>query len=105
MTFPLQSVYNWYRKLVAHPKYRWWVIAGTLVYLLDPFDFMPDMIPLVGQIDDAVLVTLVATELTQVVRDRLQASKNQASKNQPTAQATATASPAIAIDTTAVAVK
>lgn len=104
MTFPLQSVYSWYRKLVAHPKYRWWVIAGTLVYLLDPFDFMPDMIPLIGQIDDAVLVTLVATELTQVVRDRLQASK-QASKNQANAAPVEQAQAAPPINVAAVAVK
>ncbi len=91
MTFPLQSVYNWYRKLVAHPKYRWWMIAGTLIYLLDPFDFMPDMIPLVGQLDDAVLVTLMVTELTQVVRDRLQASK--VSKEQSPPATTAISAP------------
>jgi uncharacterized membrane protein YkvA (DUF1232 family) len=69
-TFPLESLYNWYRNLVSNPKYRWWVIAGTLVYLLSPFDIAPDFIPFIGQIDDAIVVTLLVTELAQVLRDR-----------------------------------
>jgi len=69
-TFPLESIYNWYRNLVANPKYRWWVIGGTLVYLLSPIDIAPDFIPFIGQIDDAIVVTVLATELTQVLRDR-----------------------------------
>jgi uncharacterized membrane protein YkvA (DUF1232 family) len=54
---------------LANPKYRWWVIAGTLVYLLSPFDIAPNFIPFIGQIDDAIVVTLLATELSQVLRD------------------------------------
>jgi uncharacterized membrane protein YkvA (DUF1232 family) len=77
-TFPLESLYNWYRDLVANPKYRWWVIAGTLVYLLSPIDIAPDFIPFIGQIDDAIVVTLLATELAQVLRDR--SSKTKANK-------------------------
>jgi uncharacterized membrane protein YkvA (DUF1232 family) len=84
MTFPLQSVYDWYRKTISHPKYRWWMIAGTLVYLLNPFDLLPDMIPLIGQIDDALLVTLLVTEVAQVLRDRLQTKKEQPTNPQTT---------------------
>ncbi len=69
-TLPLESVYNWYRNLVANPKYRWWVIAGTLTYLFSPLDISPDFIPFIGQIDDAIVVTLLETELAQVVKDR-----------------------------------
>ena len=64
MSFPLQSLYNWYRQTITNPKYRWWIIAGTLVYLLSPFDLAPDFIPMIGQIDDALLVTILATELS-----------------------------------------
>jgi uncharacterized membrane protein YkvA (DUF1232 family) len=69
--FSLDSIYSWYRNLVANPKYRWWVIAGTLVYLLSPIDILPDIFPIVGQIDDAIVVTLLATELAGVLRDRV----------------------------------
>jgi uncharacterized membrane protein YkvA (DUF1232 family) len=68
-TSPLDSIYNWYKSLVANPKYRWWVIAGTLVYLISPIDIAPDFIPFIGQIDDAIVVTLLATELAQVLKD------------------------------------
>jgi uncharacterized membrane protein YkvA (DUF1232 family) len=69
-TFSLDSVYGWYRGLVANPKYRWWVIAGTMLYLFSPFDIAPDFIPFIGQIDDAIVVTLLATELAQVLKER-----------------------------------
>jgi uncharacterized membrane protein YkvA (DUF1232 family) len=69
-TFPLKTLYNWYRELVANPKYRWWIIGGTLLYLVSPLDILPDVLPIVGQIDDAVLITLVATELSSAIKDR-----------------------------------
>jgi uncharacterized membrane protein YkvA (DUF1232 family) len=31
-------------------------IVFTLVYILNPFDLMPDMLPLIGQIDDAAVL-------------------------------------------------
>jgi uncharacterized membrane protein YkvA (DUF1232 family) len=74
-TLPLESVYNWYRNLVENPKYRWWVIAGTLAYLFSPFDISPDFIPFIGQVDDAIVVTLLATELAQVAKNRSAAFK------------------------------
>jgi uncharacterized membrane protein YkvA (DUF1232 family) len=88
-TFPLESVYNWYRSLVENPKYRGWVIAGTLFYLFSPFDIAPDFIPFIGQIDDAIVVTLLATELAQVLKTK-SASFKQRKANQEVAE---TASP------------
>ncbi|MCU0518861.1 MAG: YkvA family protein [Oscillatoria sp. Prado101] len=66
MSFSIQSVYNWYRNTLRNPKYRWWVILGTLVYLLSPFDIAPDFLPVVGQIDDIAIVTLLVAELSQM---------------------------------------
>lgn len=74
-TFSLESIYNWYRNLIQNPKYRWWVIGGTLLYVLSPIDIAPDVIPFIGQIDDAVVITLLATEVASVLRDRMAASK------------------------------
>jgi uncharacterized membrane protein YkvA (DUF1232 family) len=76
-TFPLKTLYNWYRELVANPKYRWWIIGGTLLYLVNPIDIIPDVLPIVGQIDDAVLITLVASEISSVLRDRSSILKQQ----------------------------
>jgi uncharacterized membrane protein YkvA (DUF1232 family) len=87
-TFSLESVYGWYRGLVANPKYRWWVIAGTMLYLFSPFDLAPDFIPFIGQIDDAIVVTLLATELAQVLKERsakFKQAKNPQAASEPSA--------------------
>ena len=73
MNFSLSSLYDWYRTAVRHPKYRWWVMLGTIVYLISPIDIAPDFIPVVGQIDDVVLAGLLFTELSQMVIAKLQA--------------------------------
>ncbi|BAY62492.1 hypothetical protein NIES22_25660 [Calothrix brevissima NIES-22] len=67
MKFSIQSVYTWYRSLLQNPKYRWWVILGTLVYILSPIDIAPDFIPIVGEIDDVLLLTLLVTEVSGLV--------------------------------------
>jgi uncharacterized membrane protein YkvA (DUF1232 family) len=39
---------------------RWrWALAGLLAYLVMPFDLVPDFLPVVGHVDDAVLVVAV----------------------------------------------
>jgi len=63
----MQSVYSWYRNIIRNPKYRWWVILGTIVYVISPFDIAPDFIPVVGQIDDVLLMTLLVSEVSQIV--------------------------------------
>ena len=73
--FSLESIYTWYRNLLSHPKYRWWVIAGTLLYLISPIDLLPDVIPLVGQLDDTLLIVLLVTELAKLLKDRNKAVK------------------------------
>src|SRR5712692_2191741 len=39
------------------------LFAGAIIYFLIPFDFIPDMIPFVGQIDDAFLISLTLLRL------------------------------------------
>ena len=69
MKASITSLYNWYRDTLRNPKYRWWIVLGTLAYLVSPFDIAPDFIPIGGQIDDFMLVTLLVTELSQVILD------------------------------------
>lgn len=66
MNFSIKALYNWYRNSLRNPKYRGWIIAGTLAYLLSPFDISPDVFPLIGQIDDLALLTLFISELSQL---------------------------------------
>ena len=69
MSFSIQSLYTWYRNTIRNPKYCWWVILGTLAYVLSPFDISPDFLPVVGQIDDIAIVTLLVAEVSQMVID------------------------------------
>src|SRR6266849_7350688 len=39
------------------------LFAGAIVYAIIPFDFIPDMIPFVGQIDDAYLIAITLLRL------------------------------------------
>jgi uncharacterized membrane protein YkvA (DUF1232 family) len=47
------------------------LVAGAIVYALIPFDFIPDMIPFVGQIDDAYLIALTLLRLMSVTEPRV----------------------------------
>jgi len=49
------------KRLVADPEVprgtRWW-LGGLLVYLLLPIDLVPDVIPVLGYADDAIVVAI-----------------------------------------------
>lgn len=77
--FSIQGLYTWYRNTLRNPKYRWWIILGTLAYLFSPIDIAPDFIPIIGQIDDIAVVTLLLSELSQLLMDSLKSRKNAAS--------------------------
>lgn len=72
MSFSLSSLYDWYHDAIRHPKYRWWVMLGTVIYLISPIDIAPDFIPILGQIDDVMLAGLLFTELSQMMIAKLQ---------------------------------
>lgn len=67
MNFSIQAVYGWYRNLLRNPKYRWWIILGTLLYFVSPIDVAPDFIPVIGELDDVFLMTLLVSEVSQMV--------------------------------------
>ena len=47
------------------------LFAGALIYAIIPFDFIPDMIPFVGQIDDLFLISLTIMRLIDRTDDRV----------------------------------
>ena len=104
MNFSIQAVYNWYRNLIRNPKYRWWVILGTMLYFISPIDFAPDFIPFVGEIDDVILMTLLVSEVSQLAMDSFKARKaNLDTKVPHTADSSSTT--ASTVDVEAVSVK
>lgn len=80
----MASIYNWYRNTLRHPKYRWWLIVGTLVYLVSPIDIAPDFIPIVGQVDDVMLATLLVTEVSQLFLEKFKSRKQSVNNNPET---------------------
>ena len=81
MNFNLQSLHNWYRSLLQNPKYRWWVVAASLVYLVSPIDLAPDFIPLVGLIDDTLIISLLVSEVASIAKEKLQSRSARANKS------------------------
>ncbi|MGD1897988.1 MAG: YkvA family protein [Phormidesmis sp.] len=73
----IESFYTWYRGALRHPKWRWAIILATAFYLVSPFDISPDLIPIVGWLDDGILATLLVTELSSLAMDYLKKEKKE----------------------------
>jgi uncharacterized membrane protein YkvA (DUF1232 family) len=58
----LKAEFDFYRRLQQHPqtpalaKFCLWLAIG---YLLLPFDLIPDFLPVVGQLDELVIIPLL----------------------------------------------
>lgn len=76
MNFNIHSLQNWYRSLLQNPKYRWWVVAASLAYLLSPIDVIPDFLPVAGWLDDTITISLLVTEVAQFAKTKLQSQTN-----------------------------
>jgi uncharacterized membrane protein YkvA (DUF1232 family) len=51
-----------FRRLLGDRRVPWWrkaLLAGAIGYLAVPFDLVPDFIPVIGLLDDALVVALV----------------------------------------------
>jgi uncharacterized membrane protein YkvA (DUF1232 family) len=82
-TFMNNPIFRWYRSALRHPQYRWWIILGTCAYLLSPIDISPDLVPLLGQIDDAAIVMLLISELYQIFTEWVEARRETAIPTNP----------------------
>lgn len=48
-------------------RYAKWILAGTLAYTLSPIDLIPDFVPIVGHLDDVVIVPLAIWAVRQAI--------------------------------------
>ncbi len=69
--FSISSLYQWYRSTLRNPKYRNWIIIASMIYLFSPIDISPDFIPIVGWIDDGVVLTLLVSEVSQILAEKM----------------------------------
>ncbi len=69
-------------KLFRDPNVSPWVRFGlpitALVYLLFPFDILPDVMPVLGQVDDVAVIMLLAQLLITLAPDNIVAMYRQA---------------------------
>ncbi len=94
---PFASVLlNLYRKALKHTKYRWVVIFGTLLYLVSPLDISPDVFPVLGWIDDGIVVSLLVAEVSQLMTEQIKR------KRQPDTNAELETAQTITVDAVAV---
>jgi uncharacterized membrane protein YkvA (DUF1232 family) len=77
----IQPLYDLYRKALRHSQWRWVIVVASLVYLVSPVDLSTDLLPVVGWLDDGVIVTILLTELSQVVLEQRQARKAKTEKS------------------------
>lgn len=75
----LKFKFRYYRALSRDPEVPTiskWLLAAALAYLISPIDLVPDFIPVLGQLDDLVLVPtllwLAVRFIPITVRERIE---------------------------------
>lgn len=87
LALPIRGKLLFGRSLLSDPEIPWYakgLVGITVIYLALPIDLIPDFIPVVGQLDDVLLVVLaIALLLLLVPGDRFDAALDIAA-GQPT---------------------
>lgn len=78
-----------YQLVMRHPQtptLAKWLMGLAVGYLLMPFDLIPDFIPVLGQLDDVVIVPLLVwLALKRVPPEILQQCRAEVAVNKPSA--------------------
>ncbi len=84
-------IYDQYRKLIRESKFRWLIIVGSALYILNPIDISPDFIPIVGWIDDGLVLTVLLTEVSAILMEKIKEKKTAADRDSPSDSSSTTA--------------
>ncbi len=71
-----QVLYDKYRSLIRDSKYRWLIIIASALYILSPIDIAPDFLPIVGWIDDGIVLTLLLTEVSAILMEKVKSRRD-----------------------------
>jgi uncharacterized membrane protein YkvA (DUF1232 family) len=86
LTKHLKQEFDVYRLVLKHPQTPWVakVFLGLAIgYLLLPFDLIPDFIPVLGQLDDVIIIpVLVYVALLFIPKVVIQSCREQVQANQ-----------------------
>lgn len=66
MKFPGYFIYRGFQQGLRNPQIRPWILLGLFAYLISPFDLLPSFLPVLGEVDDLVLVGILVRELLQI---------------------------------------
>jgi uncharacterized membrane protein YkvA (DUF1232 family) len=83
----LKAEFQVYRLVLRHPdtpRMAKWLLALAIGYVLMPFDLIPDFIPIIGQLDDLIIVPglvylalkLIPDEVIQQCREEMKRDSN-----------------------------
>lgn len=82
----LKQEFKVYRMVLKHPKTPWLakIFLGLAIgYLLLPFDLIPDFIPVLGQLDDVVIIPiLVYIALLFIPKEVIQSCREESCRQQ-----------------------
>lgn len=57
----------WLSKILRNGKYRGLLIIGSLLYLISPIDISPDVLPILGWVDDGMVIAFLVSELSEAI--------------------------------------
>lgn len=73
------------RTVARHARTPWlarWCVLAAVLYLLMPFDLVPDVLPLLGQLDDTLIIpALLVLAYRLIPQDVIMASRALAVQN------------------------
>ncbi len=67
--------YKLYQLALRSKTWRVPVIVLTCLYVISPFDIIPDFLPVIGVIDDGMILAILVSELVKISRGRKNKSK------------------------------